>query len=178
VKIMSQELTCFEDIPFENGRLLVPFLLVIDSTEKYLRNLRVYGLTRPRGRRQYSLNCYAVFTEGLMRTPEDVNLLAERGVLSVNVSSHGVVDMWKCVSYNIMEPRVTEKFSTMLTNVGNYAKLRRNKYRFEITKQYCSRPWIPLSYLAATTVTVAPLLPACVAVTGSNGMKPHFPPQH
>jgi len=178
VKIKGKEFTCLEDISFENGCLSVPFLQVYDETEKYLRNLLVYEvLTRPRGRRQYSVDTYAFFMEGLMRTPEDVNLLVKRGVMSLKISSQDVVDMWKRVNKLIPEPLVTDEFSTMLKNVGKYAKLRRNKYRFEFKKQFCSRPWIPLSYLAASIVTAATLLQTYVAVIGSNGMKPHFPHQ-
>jgi len=42
VMIRGKELTCFEDISFENGVLKVPFLRIQHGTEKFLRNLIVH----------------------------------------------------------------------------------------------------------------------------------------
>jgi len=180
VTIKGKEFTCFEDISFDKGCLLVPFLQVYDETETFLRNLVVHeSLTRPNGRQQYAARCYTSFMGGLMRTREDVILLEKSGVISVEVGSHDiVVDMWKRLNYNILVPHVTDKFFTMMTNVSNYTKRKRNIYRFEFKKKFCSRPWIPLSYLAAIIVTIATLIQTYATIIGSNGMKPHFAPQH
>jgi hypothetical protein len=70
---------------------------------------------------------------------------------------------------------MTEEFSLTLTKVNKYVGQRRNKLRFEFVKLFCSRPWIVLSVIAASLVTIGTLIQTYVTVIGSNGMLPHFP---
>jgi len=132
-------------------------------------------LTRSRGRRQFPVNCCIVFYG---RFDENSTGCQSFSVFSLKVSARDVIVTWKRINFRVVEPDVSDKFSTMLTNVGKYVKLRRNKYRFEYRKQFCYRQWLSLSVFAATNVAIAALIQTYAAVVGSNGMKTHFPPQH
>jgi len=115
--------------------------------------------------------------ESLMKTPEDVDLLVKLGILSVHIGSHAmVVDMFKRINCNIPEPRVTAQFLSMIRSVNTFSKQRRNQLWFEFKREYCN-PWIVLSVLAVTFVTIATGIQTYTAVTGSDGMKPVFSSQ-
>jgi hypothetical protein len=176
VRIKSKDFTCFEDISFERGCLSIPFLHIYDVTVRYLHNLVVHeNLTY--GHSRGCARSYTNLMENLMKTTEDIDLLVKWGVIEVHVGTHDIVlDKWKTIICNVTDPVVTNEFSLTLTKVNNYAGQRRNKLRFEFVKLFCSRPWIIMSVIAATLVTIATLIQTYVNVIGSNGMQPHFPP--
>ena len=176
VRIKGKDFTCFEDISFERGCLTIPFLRIYDETARYLRNLVVhedltYGASRGCAR------SYTSLMDNLMKTTEDIELLVKWGVIEVYAGTHdNVLDKWKTILCNVIDPRLTKEFSLTLTKVNKYVGQRRNKLRFEFVKLFCSRPWIILSVIAATLLTIATLIQTYVNVIGSNGMQPHFPP--
>ena len=176
VQIKGKEFTCFEDISFERGCLSIPFFHVYGSTERYLCNLVVHEeLTY--GNSKYCARSYTIFMENLMKTTEDVDRLMKWGVMEVHVGTHqNVLEMWKTINNHIDVPTLTDEFSSTLTKVNKYVGQRRNKLRFEFLKLFCSRPWIVLSIIGATLVTIATLIQTYINVIGSNGMRPHFPP--
>jgi hypothetical protein len=176
VRIKGKEFTCFEDISFERGCLWIPFFRIYDDTERYICNLVVHEeLTY--GQSKCCARSYTTCMENFMKTIEDVELLVKWGVIEVNVGTYdNVLVMWKAIINHITTPHWTEDFSLTLTKVNNYVGRRRNKFRFEFVKLFCSRPWIVLSVIGATLVTIATLIQTYVNVIGSNGMQPHFPP--
>jgi hypothetical protein len=176
VRIKGKEFTCFEDISFERGCLSMAFFRIYDTTERYLSNLVVHEeLTY--GQSKCCARSYTILMGNLMKTTEDVNLLVQWGVIEVNVGTHDIVlAMWKTINNYITDPCLTEEFFLMLTEVNKYVGQKSNKLRFEFLKLFCSRPWIILSVIAATLVTIATLIQTYINVIGSNGMQPHFPP--
>jgi hypothetical protein len=176
VRIKGKEFTCFEDISFERGCLWIPFFCIYDDIERCLRNLVVHeDLTY--GQSRGCARSYTIFMRDLMKTTEDVDLLVKGGVIEVHVGTHDiVVDMWRTINYRITTPRFTKEFFLTLTKVNKYVGEKRHKLWFEFLKLFCSRPWIVLSVIAATLVTIATLIQTYVNVISSNGMQPHFPP--
>jgi hypothetical protein len=162
------------DIEFENGCLTIPFLNVYDSTEVYLRNLVVYEdfyLT------DYTANSYTTMMGDLVKTEDDFKLLVDSGVVLNNldddeVSAHRI---WKRINNQLDFPFVSEELHTTLKTINKFAKSKRNLYWFEFKKTFCSRPWLVISLLTISVVTIATCIQAYTAVIGSNGMKPQFP---
>jgi hypothetical protein len=176
VQIKGKDFACFEDISFERGCLSIPFLRIYDVTVRYLHNLVVHE-DFTYGQSKCCARSYTNLMENLMKTTEDIDLLVKWGVIEVHVGTHDIVlDKWKTIICNVTDPTLTKEFSLTLTKVNNYVGQGRNKLRFEFLKLFCSRPWIVLSVIAATLVTIATLIQTYVNVIGSNGMQPHFPP--
>jgi hypothetical protein len=176
VRIKGKEFTCFEDISFERGCLSIPFLRIYDVTVRYLHNLVVHeDLTY--GQSKCCARSYTKLMGNLMKTTKDLDLLVKWGVIEVHVGTHKIVlDKWETIACNVTNPYLTKQFFSTLENINKYVGQRRNKFRFEFMKLFCSRPWIVLSVIAATLVTIATLIQTYDNIIGSNGMQPHFPP--
>jgi hypothetical protein len=176
VRIQGKEFTCFEDISFERGCLWIPFLRIYVTTERYLHNLVVHEeLTY--GETKCCARSYTKLMENLMTTNEDIDLLVKWGVVDVHVGTRDIVlKMWKTIVCNVTNPYLTKQFLSTVEKVNKYVRQRRNKLRFEFMKSFCSRPWIVLSVIAATLVTIATLIQTYVNIISSNGMQPYFPP--
>jgi hypothetical protein len=166
------------DIEFENGCLKIPLINVHDHTEVYLRNLVVY---EDLYLRDYTARTYTMIMGNLVKTEDDLKLLVDSGVVENNLDKDelGAHRIWKRINKETSRetyfPRVSEELHTTLKSINKFAKSRRNLYWFEFKKTFCSRPWLVLSVLTISVVTIATCIQTDTAVIGSNGMKPHFP---
>ena len=162
------------DIVFENGCLTIPFTNVHDITEVHLRNLVVY---EDLYLRECTANSYITIMGDLVKTEDDFKLLVDSGVVMNNLDDDevGAHRIWKRTKNQTYFPLVSENLHTTLKSINKFAKSKRNLYWFEFKKTFCSRPWLVISVVTISVVTIATCIQAYTAVIGSNGMKPQFP---
>jgi hypothetical protein len=168
VTIHGKSVAFLGDIVFENGCLTIPFLHVDDTTEMYLRNLLVYESLYLEDDRAKT---YTKIMDDLVKTEDDFKLLVDSGVVVNNLDDDelGAHKIWKRINYRIHLPLVSEELYTTLKTINKFVKSKRNLYWFEFKKTFCSRPWLVISVLTISVVTIATCIQTYTAVIGSNG---------
>ncbi|XP_050126021.1 UPF0481 protein At3g47200-like isoform X4 [Malus sylvestris] len=141
------------DIKFSraNGILEIPKLTVNDTTDLTLRNLLAFEQCH-HSEENYLTN-YVFLMMCLVKTPEDVELLVEKGI----------VENWL---------GDTQKISTLLHDLGNgmmvsnhyyaplceelhnYCNKRRHKWMANLRQKYFTTPWSTISVVAAVILLI------------------------
>ncbi|KAL0305225.1 UNVERIFIED_CONTAM: hypothetical protein Sangu_3043300 [Sesamum angustifolium] len=71
----------FEESCWCSARLYLPTFTVDDDTELILKNVKAYEMTQPFGKNEREVCSYLRFMGDIIRTLEDVNLLARKGII-------------------------------------------------------------------------------------------------
>ena len=141
------------DITFSNGILEIPPLKIEDSTEILFRNLQAFEQCHYRYMDTFISN-YITFISCLVRSPNDVELLARKGNLKNMLNSDEAVSN---LLYNLDQENVvvTDGF---LSGVGedlkSYCRKRRHKWMATLKQVYFNNPWTGISVFAATFLLI------------------------
>ena len=161
-----------EKLSYKDGCLSIPKMIMADSTLGVARNIAWYESTRMG-------HCifvdHILFMRDLIQTPMDFEILVECGVFHCGVQTAIAVDDWRQVGKGLLMPNSSKEHHDMKETFVRRCQLRRYKLWDAFQIEFCAKPWVMVSVLTITLVSVATLIQTYVAVIGSNRMKPHFP---
>jgi hypothetical protein len=113
----------------------------------------------------------------LIGSLDDVRLLFKHGVFKNHLGPEtAVLDMWRSLNEGLWYSDASKSTIEVAENLNKHCKSRKNVIITEFSQLFCSRPWYVVSAIAVTLVTLATLIQTYTSVTGSNKMRPHFPP--
>lgn len=135
------------DISFKNGKLYIPKIHVSDDTERIFRNLIAYESSYEVDK--VDVLSYLHFMDFLIDTPEDVEILAERKIITENAGSNQkVADMWNRLCRNTVCV-YSPNYKTVTAMANKYCDSRINTIWAEFYRLFLSRPWLPASVVSA-----------------------------
>jgi hypothetical protein len=153
--------------------LSLPKMSIFDQTVPFFRNMAQYE--EYSGSNKCMFHDYVLLMLDLIETPEDLRILTDCGVIQ-NPSRIRGFEMWKALDQGLALIDSSEEHNQMKRDIRSRCKLRRHRLWSEFRTLFLSKPWLALSALAVTLVTVATLIQTYAAVIGSDGMKPQFNP--
>ena len=146
-------------------QLDLPCLVVYDTTEDVLRSLIAHEKT---SERQKEFTMYAKIMDMLIDTEEDLAILTQAKVIENHLGNgEKLVDMWNgmCIGINV-EENSSEKWEQMIHDILAHHSSRWRRWYVEFRAVYFSRPWLPISILAAFTLLSASILQTIYTVLG------------
>jgi hypothetical protein len=161
-----------ELLSYKDGCLVIPKISMTAVALGVARNIAWYETTR---KDNYIFRDYIYFMRYLIQTPMDFEILVECGVFDCAVQTSIAVEDWRQVGKGLGTPKSSEEHHKMKESIVKRCQLRRYKLWDTFQLEYCSKPWVVISVITVTLVSVATLIQTYVAVIGSDGMKPHFP---
>ncbi|XP_039165413.1 uncharacterized protein LOC104439376 [Eucalyptus grandis] len=144
--MLSGESECLFNIKFESGVLNIPYLVLMDSTEKTFRN--IIAFEQCYCTKQHLTN-YMVFMHHLVDTPGDASLLIDERIIE-NWLSNKEAAMRVINNFgegNIILP--SYNFNSLGQELTNHCRKRQNKWKATFNRDYCSSPWVAISVIAA-----------------------------
>ncbi|KAI3937225.1 hypothetical protein MKW92_051274 [Papaver armeniacum] len=150
----------FFDIKFNSGVLEIPPILIQDQTELLFRNLIVCE--------QFSnayvsyMSSYAIFTNKLITSAEDVELLRRKGIIRNSLGSdENVVNLFNNLSSEIKYPIFY--YSQVTSQVNEYYNKRRHIWKATLKREYFNSPWSIISFAAALLLIILTIMAALFA---------------
>lgn len=132
----------------DTGCLLMPRLTISLSTDAILRNLLLFE--RYHCGVSY-INDFIVVVDRLINTSEDVDLLAEAGILESWVSdSNTAADIVNNLGRLVIINPTNFYFSSLCTELKRYCKNPWNKNKAVLRQRYFNTPWAAISVIAAS----------------------------
>ncbi|RXH72471.1 hypothetical protein DVH24_012155 [Malus domestica] len=134
------------DIKFSDGILEIPTLIVADTTDLAIRNLLAFEQCHKRG--EDCLTSYVFLMKRLAKTPKDVELLVE----------HGIIENWlgstKKIStllHDLGTGMILDHYcyAPLCENLNSYCRTRRHKWMANLRQNYFNTPWSIISVVAA-----------------------------
>ncbi|XP_070670949.1 UPF0481 protein At3g47200-like isoform X1 [Malus domestica] len=139
------------DINFSCGTLKIPKLTVCDTTDLKLKNLLAFELCRHR-ETNYLTN-YVFLMKRLAKTPKDVELLVE----------YGIIDNWlgdaKKISTLLLDFDTgvvgnDYYYASLCKDLNDYCRSRRHKWMTNLRRNYFNTPWRIISIVAAVILLI------------------------
>ncbi|KAL6139995.1 hypothetical protein ACLB2K_058296 [Fragaria x ananassa] len=130
------------DVKFEHGYLEMPKLTISDQTEVTITNLIAFEQSQCNDKEKY-INDYFVFLNGLVKTPQDVDLLVSHGILDNKLGDSkkgcaliknlvdGVVDYSKDYFY----------FIKLCDDLNEYYTMGRHQWKEYLVTHFLYSPW-------------------------------------
>ncbi|KAJ4958486.1 hypothetical protein NE237_025597 [Protea cynaroides] len=164
VKFQRGSNNCLLGITFTDGVLRIPSIRIEDFTETLLRNLIAFEQSYEAD--DQHITYYAAFLDGLINTPEDVELLQKMGIIQ-NLAREP-----QEVAYlfnNLLKEVIIEERKNYFSNIccevneyyGNQWNQRKASFYNNITKwkaslmeNYFNSPWAFISFLAAVILLI------------------------
>ncbi|KAK8569560.1 hypothetical protein V6N13_046610 [Hibiscus sabdariffa] len=137
--------------------LRIPTLRVDDSTERILRNYMAYEQFFPIHKPTYCVD-YVIFMDNLVNTGEDVQLLCESGVIDNRLGDYeAVAQMFNKLREHIYMSRDLY-YAEIFDGVNEHCRIKWNKWKASLKKDYFNTPWSLLSFFAAVLLLLLTLL--------------------
>ena len=154
-----------KDIKFSAGVLMLPDIIVDDTTAPTFLNLIAYEMC-PDFQNDYGISSFVAFLDSLIDHPEDVKHLRKKGILRNALGS---------------DEEVSALFNTistdLVTNVGSYSEVTKaieKHYRdkgktwmYQAWSTYFSSPWSIIALLAAFVGLVLTFIQTRYSIKGS-----------
>ncbi|KAM6549622.1 hypothetical protein CsatB_021298 [Cannabis sativa] len=150
------------DISFipKRGVISIPPLLIQETTETVFRNL--ISLEQCCPNYKPIITCYAVLLDNLIDSSADIQVLEKNKVIDnwLNVD-----DATKFFNRLYIDTYVKENYYYSLTSeVNEYCRQRRHKYRRILKRDYFKHPWALISVIAAFVALVLTFLQTFYAI--------------
>ncbi|CAN6681771.1 unnamed protein product [Malus baccata var. baccata] len=139
------------DIKFSDGILEIPTLIVADTTDLAIRNLLAFEQCHKR--EEDCLTSYVFLMKRLAKTPKDVELLVE----------HGIIENWlgstKKIStllHDLGTGMILDHYcyAPLCENLNSYCRARRHKWMANLRQNYFNTPWSIISVVAAVILLI------------------------
>ncbi len=164
-------------VSFQGGCLSLPIIDIDDRFETLFRNLAIYEYFSLQDESRCTVGSYIQLMADLIGSLDDVRLLFKHGVFKNHLGPEtAVLDMWRSLNEGLWYSDASKSTIEVAENLNKHCKSRKNVIITEFSQLFCSRPWYVVSAIAVTLVTLATLIQTYTSVTGSNKMRPHFPP--
>ncbi|XP_028788919.1 uncharacterized protein LOC114744943 [Neltuma alba] len=124
------------DIQFKDGTLEIPRLRINDAMENFLRNLIAYEHYHLKDN---YVNDYVFILHRLIDTPEDVELLAQNGIIE-------------------------SKLADLCKELNDYYRVPWHKWKATLKQDYFTNPWAIISVIAAIVLLILTIVQTYYAV--------------
>ncbi|KAK4405947.1 hypothetical protein Sango_0601200 [Sesamum angolense] len=109
----------FEESCWRSARLYLPTFTVDDDTELILKNVKAYEMTQPFGKNEREVCSYLRFMGDIIRTLEDVNLLAQKRIIQ---GSQRNMDKLPGILKRLDSKDLTQHLYRVKLQMGSYSR--------------------------------------------------------
>jgi len=156
---------------YENKCLSLPKMKLYDDTTSFIRNMAYYEVNFVKGGCLF--HDYVNLIKDLIKTPGDLEVLIEAKVIE-NGCGERAIHILRALDEGFVAVASSTKHYEMIERIERRCRRRRYRLWSEFKEQFCSKPWVVMSTIAITLVTLATLLQTYTAIIGSDRMKPQF----
>ncbi|KAJ3671780.1 hypothetical protein LUZ60_007859 [Juncus effusus] len=148
--------TSLRDIKFNHGVLMIPSVVVDDTTEFMFLNLMAFE--RLHVGAGHEVTSYVFFMDNIIDSAKDVSLLSAKGIIQNAVGSDkAVAKLFNSLSKDVvLEPE--SNLDAVQRMVNSYYKQPWNMWRANLCHTYFRSPWAFLSLVAAIFLLVMTVL--------------------
>ncbi|KAF8023308.1 hypothetical protein BT93_F0723 [Corymbia citriodora subsp. variegata] len=150
------------DVDFKDGTLVMRRVVVHEWTEAYFRNMIAYEQCHHDNK---YISSYAILMDGLIDTPEDIDILTSCGIVKNELGS---VDHVACLFNNLYKETMRDAseflYSNQCQSLNTYSRTQWNRwkaawYRWRVIlhRDYFSNPWSGISVVVAVVLLVLTL---------------------
>ncbi|XP_020080231.1 UPF0481 protein At3g47200-like [Ananas comosus] len=152
------------DIKFSNGVMEIPYLFVEENTGCLFNNLIAFEQTCPEFGNDFT--SYIFFMSQLISTPDDVTLLAQRGIIVHQLRRDAEVSslFTKLNKDVVFDFNGKYYLKSMFSVLEAHYQSRLNRWVAWLRNNHFSNPWLALGVLAATIVLFCTLVQTLIAV--------------
>lgn len=142
------------DVKFSNGTLEVPCLFVDEFTEFLFRNLIAFEQTCPQFGDDFT--AFIVFLSQLASMPEDVTLLATKGIIVHHLDSDAkVADLFTMLSKDVVfDFNGNYYLKSLCQNLEARYQSNLNRWMAWLWLNHFSNPWLALGAVATVIVLI------------------------
>lgn len=146
------------DIQFEHGILKIPRLRVTKRTEFYLRNLQAFEQCHCNDDNRYTSD-YIAFITMLVRTPKDVEVLAQSGVAQNRLRNNDTMSsLLNNLGTGNFVSRTRFHFSDIVEELNKYCENSLHKWKATLKQDYFNTPWAGISVATAAILLLLTLI--------------------
>ncbi|KAK9682026.1 hypothetical protein RND81_10G045100 [Saponaria officinalis] len=158
VRFMASRSTNLLDITFSNGILEIPPIQLCDVTESFFRSMVLFEQSHlPIIDNSYFVD-YMTLLEKLIRTPEDVKILVQSGIIDNLIGSEETIArLFNGITKHLVTPNNFYYFG-VCEDLNAYANTRWNQWKAILKKDYFSHPWATISVIYALLLLILALL--------------------
>ncbi|OAY65026.1 UPF0481 protein [Ananas comosus] len=140
------------DVRFSNGVMEIPCLIIDDSTGSLFRNLIAFEQTCPQFGND--VTAYVVFMTQLLSMPDDVTLLARRGIIVDQLrSDKGVSTLLTKLSKDIVFSfNYYYYLKPVHQSIEEHYQMRLKRWMAWLWQNHFSNPWLGLAAIAGTFI--------------------------
>jgi hypothetical protein len=146
------------DVRFTSSALEVPCVVIDEHTELLFRNLIAFEQTCPQFGDDFT--AYSIFMSQLISMPEDVTLLAKKGILVHHLDSDETVsDLFTMLSQDVVfDFNGNYYLKSLCQTMEAHYQNRLNRWIAWLWFNHFSNPWLGLAALATVVVLVCTIL--------------------
>ncbi|XXG88933.1 hypothetical protein AAC387_Pa12g1064 [Persea americana] len=148
------------DVTFDNGKMMIPPLLIDTFKKSTLRNLVAFEQLYPNFSKEFnkSFTAYVEFMDFIVNTPEDVALLHKEGIIRHFLGSdEKVANFFNDLNQDVFV-KSNHYLAPLYKNVHEYQKKPWPKWRATLMHNYCNSPWAVLGIVTGGILLVLTLL--------------------
>ncbi|KAI3963809.1 hypothetical protein MKW92_019899 [Papaver armeniacum] len=150
----------FYDIKFNSGVLEIPPILIQDQTELLFRNL--IACEQFSDARVAYMTSFAIYTNKLITSAEDVELLRGKGIIRNSFGNdENVANLFNKLSSEIKYHKFY--YSQVTNQVNEYYNKRRHIWKATLKREYFNSPWSIISFAAALLLIILTIMAALFA---------------
>ncbi|KAB2619124.1 hypothetical protein D8674_014993 [Pyrus ussuriensis x Pyrus communis] len=143
--------TCLFDIKFSGGILEIPKITINDTTNMRVRNLLAFEQCHTK-EANYLTN-YVFLMKRLAKTPKDVELLVENGIIE---NWLGDTKKISTLLHDLGTRVIVSNhyYATLCEDLNNYCRTPRHKWMANLRQNYFNSPWSIISVAAAVILLI------------------------
>ncbi|XP_020098162.1 UPF0481 protein At3g47200-like [Ananas comosus] len=151
------------DVTFSNGVMEIPRLSIDGQTESLFKNLIMFELGCPQVGKY--MNAYIIFMSQLLSKPDDVELLAQRGIIEILGRADEVLRIFGRLNELAILPCWDDYYlKSTLRSVGAHYNRRSNWWFAWLKHKHCKNPFLALAALGAFIVLLCTVIQALFSV--------------
>ncbi|PNX86089.1 hypothetical protein L195_g042165, partial [Trifolium pratense] len=161
LKFELSDSKCLLDLKFDKGVLKMPFFLVHDSTERYMRNILAFEECHISDKRSAYISQYFTLLDMLINTEKDVSILVDKKII-INWTSdaNAVATIVNTLCKNASMPKYNAEYLSLFKRLNDFYENPRNKYKAVFVHEYFNTPWKKVSTLTAVSLVLFTLIQA------------------
>jgi len=138
------------DVTFKDGVMTISPKFVWEDTESLNRNFIAFEQCDPS--KDFEITSCAKLFADLINNSQDVDFLKDKGILSLYLDSEDVPSIFNRLYSDASVGAFL--YSDLYREVNAYCRLRRNRWRATLKRDYFGNPWAIISLMAAFLILV------------------------
>ncbi|XP_050365662.1 UPF0481 protein At3g47200-like [Argentina anserina] len=166
VKFRVGSITNMFDVRFDlnHGVLEMPKLTISDQTEVTITNLIAFEQSQCKD--QEYINDYFFFLNGLVKTPQDVDLLVRHRILDNKLgdSKKGCALIKNLVDGVVDYSKDSFYFTSLCNDLNSYYNMSRHQWKEYLVTHFFNSPWATKEIIAAVIFLIFTLIQTVISV--------------